>query len=312
MTKKIYLCADAIGRAGASHTVYATCQNKVGTLGGAGLLDHGQFLSGADYTIYRAGLRFDMTTLASISGITVAKLHFSTQDQTTQDDAWEMHLVDGDALTFPFVVGNYQAIRPSVTSFGSKAFAAGAFPYRTDLAIDLNASGIAKIGLISKFQYGLRSNRDITIVAPTGVEYIANFGAYKTPGFFTTIATEILSTTKVRLTATIDPDRVANAVRPTYLYLEADGDGIWSNVGHKFLIAPARDGEASELTDLQDHVEWGGEDIVEELDGFTPGTLYTIKSVFYHSADASIFDVINNPATFTITKPGKLFAQVVN
>ena len=129
----------------------------------------GQFRSyTGTYTVVRAGFRFDLTsfTVAEIAAATL-KI-YGAQDRS--DTNFDITLVGAEVNTPPEA---YEYGLFGTTDYGN--FYTAGFKAAGWNTITFNAAGVAFLNAqvqTGKIQVGLRSNKDISITAPSGEEYV--------------------------------------------------------------------------------------------------------------------------------------------
>jgi len=128
----------------------------------------GQVSSGG-YYIQRGALFFNTSSLPDNADITSATLSlYGYFDESTID--FDVTVVDGSLLDEPLVASDYGDLRTQTTNGGG--FNTVGFSTSGYNDIYLNAVGMGWISKTGITKFGLRSSRDITATAPSGLEHV--------------------------------------------------------------------------------------------------------------------------------------------
>lgn len=131
----------------------------------------GTAIIGANYNVWRVGLRFDTSGLpdtAVIASATLSAMVYDKHDTVPFD----ITVCNGTTpiLSNPMVAADFGNLLTSTTSFGSVASTTAA--YNVFLDIPLNALGIGEINSAGNTEFALRSGTDILANVPATREYI--------------------------------------------------------------------------------------------------------------------------------------------
>jgi hypothetical protein len=146
----------------------------------ANRIDTGQGENSAGFHILRSALFFDTSALPDTAVITSATLSLYGYLDASQTE-FDITVVDGSLLNDPIVVGDYGDLLNQTTSGG--AFNTTGFSTSGYNDIPLTAAGVGWISKTGMTQFGLRSSRDITAIAPSTSESVAVYSYEQGVGY---------------------------------------------------------------------------------------------------------------------------------
>lgn len=174
-----YYSSSSDGYLWATHATYATVQaattgyvNDSATTARVG--------QNTGYYIYRSAVIFDTGALPDNAVISAATLSlYGSADSSATNFA--IHAVDGGAIGSSMASADYYAIYSSNTTCGSMNTAAWSTAGYND--ITLNAIGRNVISTTDYTKFALRSEEDMIVSQPAGLEYVDFFTAERGPGY---------------------------------------------------------------------------------------------------------------------------------
>ncbi len=238
----------------------------------------GQFRDNVGWRrIYRTGMQWDLTAIPTIIGKANAKVAFYTASSTNFPLlSFIIRALDGATLQNPMVNADYGELLPIIASHGSGTVPAKAAWDGVPTDVALNASGLADI-IAGLFFLGFRGEDDINNIDNITVN---NTYRYMVCGGNTALANMLDApvVSNISVTTATVTGKIGIGTRTytgsSYLYLEVDGVGDWSNCNYRVAYRPS--GGAWQYTAWQTNAPWDT-DIVENLTGLIGGTVYDVK-----------------------------------
>ncbi len=135
-----------------------------------------QLYANRKYVIYRTGVMFDTSSLGPNALITEAILSVVPEGKmvTYPETNFTIVLVPGDDLHTPMTVDDYGLLYSAVVDLGSRD--TGYYRLYEPFEIFLNFNGIDAINKTGLTKFGIRSNRDISALAPLAGNHVEFYG----------------------------------------------------------------------------------------------------------------------------------------